>query len=85
MLTRLSNLLMNTRWGSFLAAACCFWFGVACFVLAYDFTASADHPAWYRFGAIVIVLWFGVRGLQQGKRLWIRRSVLKRSVGLGDC
>jgi hypothetical protein len=75
---QLTNQLMNTPRGLFLAAACCFWYGSAMFVLAYDFTARADRPAWYRFVAVVLCLWFGAKGLNEGKRLWIRRGVLKR-------
>jgi hypothetical protein len=76
---QLTNRLMNTPRGLFLAAACCVWFGSACFVLAYDYTTRADHPAWFRFGAVVLCLWWGVTGLRQGQRLWKRRSVLKRT------
>jgi hypothetical protein len=76
---RLSNQLMNTPRGLFLVAACCFGYGAAAFVLAYDCTARTDDPAWFRFVAIVLFLWFGVNGLREGKRLWIRRGVLKRT------
>jgi hypothetical protein len=76
---RVSSQLMTTPRGLFLAAGCCFWYGSGWFVLAYDFTARADYPAWFRFVAIVLFLWSGVKGLQEGKRLWIRRGVLKRT------
>jgi hypothetical protein len=76
---QLSNQVMNTPRGLFLVAACCLLCGSAWFLLAYDFTARTDHPTWFRFAAIVLCLWMGVKLLQEGKRLWIRRGVLKRT------
>jgi uncharacterized membrane protein YdcZ (DUF606 family) len=80
----LNNQLMNTPRGVLLAAACCFLCGAAGFVLAYDWTETTDRPAWLRFVAILLFLWLGVNALREGKRLWMRRSVLKRSARLGD-
>ena len=75
---------MTTPWGLFLAAACCFLCGAAGFVLAYDSTATTDRPAWLRFVAVLVFLWLCVKALREGKRLWMRLGVLKRSDRLGD-
>lgn len=80
----LNNQLMNTPRGLFLAAACCFLCGAAGFVLAYDWTETTDRPAWLRFVGVLLSLWLGVKALREGKRLWMRRGVLKRSIRLGD-
>ena len=53
-------------------------------MLAYDWTATTDRPAWLRFVAVLLFLWLGVKALREGKRLWMRRGVLKRSIRLGD-
>ena len=53
-IARLNRHLMHTTRGLLLAAACCFCYATAWFLLAYDFTARSDHPAWFRFVAIVV-------------------------------
>jgi hypothetical protein len=76
---RLKNQLMTTPRGLVLAAACCFLYASCGFVVAYDWMAATDRPASLRVVATLLFLWLGVEGLREGKRLWIRRGVLRRT------
>jgi hypothetical protein len=76
---RLNNQLMTTPRGLVLAAACCFLYASGAFVVAYDWMATTDRPASLRLVATLLFLWLGVKGLREGKRLWVRRGVLKRT------